>query len=79
MAINHSWPKFHKIKRKKRCKIAIQINGKTKEVIEFDIGLNEQQVKKIAFEHKKISKIIDSNKIKRAIFVQDKILNLVFS
>ena len=79
MAINHSWPKSHKIKRKKICKIAIQINGKTKEVIEFDVGLNEQQVKKIAFEHKKISKIIDSNKIKRAIFVQDKILNLVFS
>ena len=79
MAINQSWPKSDKIKRKKRCKIAIQINGKTREVIEFDVGVNEYQVKKIACEHTKISKIIDSKKIKRAIFVQDKILNLVFS
>ena len=79
MAINQSWPKPYEIKRKKRCKIAIQINGKTREVIEFDVGLNERQVKKIAFDHKKINKIIDSNKIKRTIFIQDKILNLVFS
>ena len=79
IAINQSWPKPYKIKGKKRCKIAIQINGKTREVIEFDVGLDERQVKKIALDHKKINKIIDSNKIKRTIFIQDKILNLVFA
>ena len=79
MAINQPWPKSYEIKRKKRCKIAIQINGKTREIIEFNVGLNENQVKKIACEHKKIIKIINSKKIKRTIFVQDKILNLVFS
>ena len=79
LAINQKWPKSSGIKRKKVCKIAIQIDGKTKEIMEFDVGLIEQHVKIKAFDNKKINKMIDNKKIKKTIFVPDKIFNIVLS
>ena len=77
LAINQSWPKTSGIKRAKTSKIAFQINGKTKKILELRGGLNEEKVKKIALSDEKIKKIVGKNKIKRTIFVPEKILNVV--
>ena len=77
LAINNKWPKSDSFSAKTFCNIAIQIDGKTKEVIKFDIGSKKEHVEKIALKRPKIIKKIAHKKINKIIFVQEKILNIV--
>ena len=77
LAINQTWPKHSGIQRKKASKIAVQINGKTKEILEFNIGIDKEKVKIKALNNKKIKKMISGKAIKKTIFVPEKILNIV--
>ena len=43
----------------------------------MEAGLTEQQAKIKAFESEKIQKKVENKKIKKAIFVQDKLINIV--
>ena len=77
LAINQPWPKPSKTLRKVSYKIAIQINGKTRQIIEFDNDTNEEDVKIRALNDKKIKKNMLNKSIKKIIFVPKKILNIV--
>ena len=77
LAIAQAWPKSSGFLRKKISKIAIQVNGRTKKIIECNFGANEENVRTKALSDKKIKKFIDNNSIKRIIFVPEKILNIV--
>ena len=70
------WPRADsELNPDEKIKIAIQINGKTKEIIELKKDLNE---KNVINECKKIKKINDQlikNKIQRTIFVKNRIIN----
>ena len=77
LAINHEWPKSTGKSTKNFSFIAIQINGKTKEVIQFDIGSKKEHVQKIALERPRVKKTIMNKKINKIIFVPEKILNVV--
>ena len=77
LAISQAWPKHSGTKRKQTAKIAVQINGKTKEIIEFDIGIDEEKVKIRALNSEKIKKMTNNKAIKKTIFVPEKILNIV--
>ena len=72
------WPEVdNRLSLNEKIKIAIQINGKTKEVIEVKKDLDE---KDIIHECKKIKKINDQlnkSKIKKTIFVKNKIINIL--
>ena len=71
-----TWPKIdNKTTLNEKIKIAIQIDGKTKEIVEVKKDLDEEM---IVVESKKIKKINDhlmKNKIKKTIFVKNKIIN----
>ena len=77
LAINQGWPKHSKIAQKTHCKIAVQIDGKTKQIIDIKSDNDEESVKKIVMENEKIKRIINDKKIERVIFVPNKILNIV--
>ena len=70
------WPRVNsELNPEEKIKIAVQINGKTKEIIELKKDLNE---KNVINECKKIKKINDQlikNKIQRTIFVKNRIIN----
>ena len=66
------------VKKKIKAKLAIQLNGKTKEVIEIDEKFSKEDVLEIIKNNKKINKILLGKNIKREIYVPGKILNLVF-
>ncbi len=71
-----SWPKIKKeFARKQKTKIAVQINGKTREVIEIEKNLTEEKVVLITKNSQKISKSLLNKKIIRIIFVKDKVIN----
>jgi leucyl-tRNA synthetase len=70
------WPKINTVlNAEEKIKIAIQINGKTKEVIEVVKDLDEKNVISESKKSKKINDQLMKNKIKKIIFVKNKIIN----
>ena len=76
LCINENWP-IEEVKKKDKLKVAIQINGKTREIIEFDESLTKEEVLNVVINNNKIKKNISGKTIKREIYVPGKILNLV--
>ena len=60
-------------------KIAIQINGKTRDVIAIKKDLAQQEIENIILKNLKIKKYVDNKKIIKTIFVKNKILNYILS
>jgi len=73
---NITWPVFDKnLKLNEKAKIAIQINGKTRDVMEVKRDLDEKNVINEIKKNKKISDQLQKNKIKKIIFIKNKIIN----
>ena len=77
LIIEQKWPKASTEVSIKKTKIAIQINGKTKDVLVFLENPDKNNVLKMIEKNIKIQKHLENKKIKRTIFVPNKILNLV--
>lgn len=72
------WPKYdEELIETEKTKIVIQINGKVKEVIEIERGLSEQEVKEVVLSLSKIKDKIKKREIKKVIYIQDRLINLV--
>ena len=74
--INERWV-FEEIERKIKLKIAVQINGKTKEIVEIDDNLPKEIILDNIKNNEKIKKNLFGKKIIREIYVPGKIINLV--
>ena len=57
--------------------IAIQIKGKTKSTLELAKGLNQEQVYAEILKIDHINQLLRNQNIKKIIYVQDKIINIV--
>ena len=72
----NSWPKINdSFSLDQKIKIAIQINGKTRDVIEVKKDLDEKNVINESKKVKKINDQLTKNEIKKVIFVKNKIIN----
>jgi leucyl-tRNA synthetase len=70
------WPAFDSgLSVEEKIKIAIQINGKTKEIIEIKKDLDEKNVINETKKIKKINDQLSKAEIKKTIFVKNKIIN----
>ena len=58
-------------------KFAIQINGKTRDIIKVKKGSTEAQISKIIKSKSKANKFIEDKKIIKTIFVENKIINYI--
>ena len=76
LCINENWVD-EKVKEKINIKIAVQINGKTKEIMEINDTFSKEELLELAKNNDKIKKNIMDKKIKREIYVPGKIINLV--
>jgi len=71
-----TWPKVDKgLSLNEKIKIAIQINGKTKNIIEIKKDLDENNAINESRKNKKISDQLLNKDIKKIIFVKNKIIN----
>ena len=77
MAICQSWPTKIGMSKKSSYGMAIQVNGKTKDVIFLDHTPEEKALFDILKNNNKIQKIIKNKKIIRTIYVPNKILNIL--
>lgn len=73
-----SWPEFDEtLMTQEFAKIAVQVNGKVKDVIEVPLGSGQVEVQEKALSLDKVQVALANNKPKKIIFVQDKIINIV--
>ena len=66
-----------KKKRLEEIKIAIQINGKTKDVLSIKKDLEENDVNKIVLNVSKANKNIKNSRILKTIYVKNRIINYI--
>ena len=70
------WPKIEKnLKVEEKVRLAIQINGKTKKIIEVDKDIDENRALNECLKDKKISEQISEKEIIKTIFVKNKVIN----
>jgi len=72
------WPEVNKkVLENNQTLIVVQLNGKKREVINVLKNLKEEEVMSIVRENDKLKKIIDTKKIKKIIYVKDRLINIV--
>lgn len=57
--------------------LPVQVNGRLRAVIKVPVDVEEDRVKEIALRDPRISQWIDGKKVKRIIYIKNKLLNLV--
>ena len=73
-----SWPEVDtKFLEKKEFTIVVQINGKKKNLIKIDREIDEEDLLKKIYKDEKIVKYLDNLKIKKTIFIKNKLINLI--
>ena len=75
--VHNQWPKIDVKKTIKNIKFAIQINGKTRDIITIPKDSQEEVITKTIFKNSKAKKYLDKNNIKKTIFVKNKIINYI--
>jgi len=77
LCVNASWPKIKTKIIRKKFNLAIQINGKTRSILEVEDTFKEKEIFEKAKKDKKISKYINNKMIIKKIYVPKKVLNIV--
>ncbi len=76
--INQAWPEYEpKLIEEEIFTLVIQINGKVRDQIEAKKGISKSQARELALKSEKIQKWLKGKKIKKTIFVKDKLINFV--
>ena len=73
----NQWPKIEKDNIFKQVKFAVQINGKTRDILEIEKDLNEDEVTKVVLNVSKANKYLQNKKIIKTIFINNKIINYI--
>ena len=73
-----SWPEYDsELIKEEKTILIIQINGKVRDKIGVEVGISEEKAKETALSSAKIQKWIKGEKIKKIIFVPEKLINIV--
>ena len=75
---NIEWPIVEKkYLIKKEFVIVVQINGKKRDLISVEKEIKEEELIKIIHNNDKTSKLLATSKIKKVIYIQNKLINLI--
>lgn len=75
---NQSWPQYNsKLMKEEKITLIIQINGKVRDRIETEADISEKEARELALSREKIKKWIEGARIKKVIFVPEKLINIV--
>ena len=72
----NNWPKIEKNTTTEK-KIAVQINGKTRDIINIKQDMMEKEITEIIIKESKAKKYLSNRKILKTIFVKNKIINYI--
>ncbi|MBP9821970.1 MAG: leucine--tRNA ligase [Candidatus Pacebacteria bacterium] len=72
------WPEFDEaLLLEESISLVIQVNGKFRDTISAKRGLSEEEVKVMVLANEKVKKEIEGKEIKKFVYVQDKLTNIV--
>ncbi len=72
------WPKINKnILLNENTNYVIQINGKTRLVIQLKSGIDEKELLQKIKKNEKVNNYLNEKEIKKTIFIKDKLLNII--
>ena len=72
------WPEINeKFLNDEKITIVIQINGKKRDICVSNVSLNEEEVIKIVKNNTKLNKFLENKKIKKTIYIENKLINLI--
>jgi len=75
---DEKYPQYDEnLAKTEKVRIIIQINGKLKEKMEVERGLSEAKIKEIVFALPKIATKIETAKIKKIIYIKNRLFNIV--
>jgi len=75
---NSQWPSYDEAMLQQNSKkIVIQVNGKLKLVSNFPQEATEEEIKAYAFNESKVKAAIDNKEIRKVIYIQNKLVNIV--
>jgi len=78
LCCSQKWPKFNEeLIEKKRVLLIVQINGKLRDKIEVGVGISQKEAEKLILKSEKINNLVNNVKIKKIVFVPDKLINIV--
>lgn len=73
-----AWPTYDESKLKKETiQMAVSVNGKTRDVMEFPTDVEEEAAVKAAMDNPRIQAFIEGKSVRKVIFVKGRILNIV--
>ena len=73
-----SWPKYDEnLLKDDNCTLAVQVNGKVRATITFNVDSSEEEIKKVALEEENVKKHIADKEIVKFIVIKNKIVNVV--
>tara|TARA_B100000767_G_C19709767_1_gene512227 strand:+ start:1 stop:1239 length:1239 start_codon:yes stop_codon:yes gene_type:complete len=75
----NNWPEVKNRNLIEEIKLAVQINGKTRDIITIKKDLTESEIGKIILKESKAEKYIKNKKIIKIIFVKNKIINYIIT
>ena len=73
----NNWPEVDTKQILVKIKLAVQVNGKTRDIIHIEKDLLEKNVTKIVIKDSKAKKYLDNKNIIKTIFVKNKIINYI--
>ncbi len=74
----NNWPEIKKYTLE-NVKLAVQINGRTRDIIQINKDLLEKEVNQFVLKNSKAHKHLEKRKINKIIFVKNKIINYIIS
>lgn len=75
---DEKWPKYEeKYLQQKQFELLVQINGKLRAKINVPLNISQREAEKIVLANAKIAEFLKGSKIKKIIFVPNRLINLV--
>ena len=76
-ASKNTWPEINSDNILTDIKLAVQVNGKTRDILTVKKDLSENEINEIVLKNSKATKFIKDKEIIKSIFVKNKILNYI--
>ena len=74
----HSWPKYDsKLAEPAKIVLVVQVNGKVRDRIEIERGIDQNMAEKLALSLPKVTRYLEDVLPKKTIFVPDRLINFV--
>ena len=75
---NFNWPEYDdKLTKDEKINLVVQINGKKRGLISLDPDKTEKEILEITTKDEQIIKYLQENKIKKSIYIKNKLLNII--